>query len=158
MRWWRTLVVVAGLLIALLTFRPSTAGQEDTAAIEAFYRTWMGSSVKGATAYASHYATDGQILPPNAAPFTGREAIAGWFVRAQSESRFVTKPEGITVDEIRFLSPAWVVHRSTLRGQRVPKADGDPLAFETKYFDVLHRTESGRWEVAYRMWSDNRPQ
>jgi uncharacterized protein (TIGR02246 family) len=154
----RTLVVVPGLLLGILALRSSATVQEDKAAIEAFYRTWMGSSVKGAAAYASHYAADGQILPPNAAPLAGREAIAAWFERAQSESRFVTTPEGITVDEIRFLSPAWVVHRSTLRGQRVPKAGGDPLAFETKYFDVLHRTESGRWEVAYRMWSDNRPQ
>jgi ketosteroid isomerase-like protein len=150
-------IVVPGLLLALLGWRSSATVQEDKA-IEAFYRMWMGSSVKGAAAYASHYAADGQILPPNAPPIAGREAIAGWFERAQSESRFVSKPEGINVDEIRFISPTWVVHRSTLRGQRVPKAGGDPFAFETKYFDLLHRSDNGQWEVAYRMWSDNRPQ
>lgn len=48
----------------------------------------------------------------------------------------------------------WVVYRSTLRGQRVPKGGG-PTPFETKYVDLLHRTATG-WEVAFRMWSDNR--
>ena len=154
----RTLVVVPCLLTGLVAFRPSAATQDDKAAIEAFYRTWMGASAKGPADYASYYASDGQILPPNAAPVAGRDAIAGWLGRSQSESRYVTKPEGINVDEIRFLDPTWVIHRSTLRGQRLPKAGGDPVAFETKYFDVLHRGEHGRWEVVYRMWSDNRAQ
>jgi hypothetical protein len=77
---------------------------------------------------------------------------------AAAYARFVTRPEGITVDEMRFLDASWVAHRSTLRGQRIPRAGGDPVAFEAKYFDVLHRTDNGQWEVAYRMWSDNRPQ
>jgi ketosteroid isomerase-like protein len=66
------------------------------------------------------------------------------------------RPEGLSVDEMRFLTPNWVVHRGTLRGQRMPKAGGDPVPFETKYMDVLRRTDTGRWEVVYRVWSDNR--
>ncbi len=38
---------------------------------------------------------------------------------------------------MRFLGPDWVVYRSTLHGQRVPKAGGDPVPFETKYVDLL---------------------
>ncbi len=154
----RTLVVAPCLLTGLVALQASSTTQDDRAAIEAFYRTWMGATAKGPAAYASYYASDGQILPPNAAPVTGRDAIADWLARSQSESRYITKPEGVNVDEIRFLDPARVVNRSTLRGQRLPKAGGDPVPFETKYFDLLHRSESGRWEVAYRMWSDNRAQ
>jgi uncharacterized protein (TIGR02246 family) len=154
----RTAVVALCLLTGLLAPQASGTPQDDRAAIEAFYGTWMGAIAKGPTAYASYYASDGQILPPNAAPVTGRDAIADWLAHSQSESQYVTKPEGVNVDEIRFLGPAWVVHRSTLRGQRLPKAGGDPVPFETKYFDLLHRHESGRWEVVYRMWSDNRAQ
>jgi ketosteroid isomerase-like protein len=69
---------------------------------------------------------------------------------------YSVRPEGISVDEMRFLTATWVLYRSTLRGQRIPKSGGDPVAFETKYVDVLKRNETGRWEVAYRMWSDNR--
>jgi hypothetical protein len=65
------------------------------------------------------------------------------------------RPEGIRVDEIRFLGPDWVVHRGTLWGQRVAKEGGAARPFETRYFDVLVRT-NGEWKVAYRMWSDSR--
>ena len=46
-------------------------------------------------------------------------------------------------------------HRSTLTGERVPKAGGSGIPFETKYVDLVHRTSEGRWEVGYRMRSDN---
>jgi ketosteroid isomerase-like protein len=106
--------------------------------------------------YASFYAPDGYILPPGGAPVTGRDAIAAWVEQARSAAPYSTQPQGITVDELRFLSPTLVAYRSTLRGQRVPKAGGPPVAFETKYLDLLRRTSAGDWEVLYRMWSDNR--
>jgi hypothetical protein len=68
----------------------------------------------------------------------------------------MTKPEGIVVDERRFLGPAIAVQRSTLRGQRVARDTIMATPFETKYLDVLRRSPDGRWEVVYRMWSDNR--
>jgi uncharacterized protein (TIGR02246 family) len=106
--------------------------------------------------YASFYAPDGSMLPPGAAPLTGRSAIAAWMEQARTAAPYSTQPQGITVDEMRFLSPTIVAYRSTLRGQRVPKAGGAPFSFETKYFDLLRRTSTGDWEVLYRMWSDNR--
>lgn len=39
----------------------------------------------------------------------------------------------------RFLSPGWVVYRSTLRGERVPKDGSATNPLETKYVDLLHR-------------------
>jgi ketosteroid isomerase-like protein len=127
----------------------------DSASVTAFYARWFGSAPQGFTAYASFYATDGYILPPGSPPVVGRAAIAAWFEQARASTRYTTQPQGIATDEMRFLNPDWVVYRSTLRGQRVPKAGGDPTPFETKYVDLLHRTATG-WEVAFRMWSDNR--
>jgi hypothetical protein len=43
----------------------------------------------------------------------------------------------------------------TLWGQRIAKEGGAATPFETKYFDVLVRTNE-EWKVAYRMWSDSR--
>jgi ketosteroid isomerase-like protein len=128
----------------------------DSASVTAFYNEWFGSARMGPERYASFYAPGGMILPPNAAPAIGREAIAEWQRAAQASAPYTVRPEGITVDEMRFLTPEWVLHRGTLRGQRIPKAGGDPAPFETKYVDLLHRVDGGRWEVAYRMWSDNR--
>jgi uncharacterized protein (TIGR02246 family) len=129
--------------------------QADTASVQAFYREWFGSIQQGPDRYASFYAPDGQLLPPNAPPVRGRTAIAEWFRKSQSDTPYTVRPEGIVIDEIRFLAADWVVYRSTLRGQRVPKAGGDATPFVTKYFDVLQRNAEGRWQVVYRMWSDN---
>jgi ketosteroid isomerase-like protein len=128
----------------------------DSASVTAFYGEWFGSVPRGPEDYASFYARDGMVLPPGQPPAIGRTAIAEWLRQAQTSSPYTVRPEGITVDEMRFLGRDWVVHLGTLRGQRIPKAGGEPTPFETKYFDLLHRTEGGRWEVVYRMWSDNR--
>jgi len=129
----------------------------DSASVTALYQQWFGAAAQqGPGAYASFYAPDGYILPPNSPAVVGRDSIAAWMQRAQAASPYRVRPEGITVDELRFLTPEWVVYRSTLRGQRVPKNGGEPVSFETKYVDLLHRTGAGHWEVAFRMWSDNR--
>jgi ketosteroid isomerase-like protein len=146
--------VVVGMLGVVPHARAQTAA--DSASVTAFYGAWFGSLRQGAETYATFYAADGMVLPPNAAPAVGRAAIAEWLRQSQTTVPYSVRPEGISVDEMRFLTATWVLYRSTLRGQRIPKSGGDPVAFETKYVDVLRRNETGRWEVAYRMWSDNR--
>ena len=150
----RTCLLLPALLMAASRSFAQTAA--DSASVQGFYREWFGSAPQGFTAYAGFYAVDGMLLPPNAAPVRGRTAIAEWMTRTQAALTYNVRPEGIAVDEMRFLSSTLVAFRSTLRGQRVPKAGGDPAPFETKYFDVLQRSDNGRWQVAYRMWSDNR--
>jgi uncharacterized protein (TIGR02246 family) len=140
---------------SLLVFPAAAQEAADTASIDAFYREWFGSAGQGAKAYAGFYAEDGHLFPPNAFPIQGREAIAVFMTRFQAERPYNIRPTGITVDEVRFLSPDWVSYRSTLKGLRVPKAGGEGVPFETKYVDLLHRSALGRWEVVYRMWSDN---
>jgi ketosteroid isomerase-like protein len=134
------------------------AGQTaaDTASVQAFYREWFGSIAQGPERYASFYAENGMVLPPGLPAAVGRPAIARWLQESQAGSPFTVRPEGITVDEIRFLSAEWVVYRTTLRGQRTPKSGGASTPFETKYVDLLNRTPAGGWQVAYRIWSDSR--
>ena len=150
----KTLVIVSLSLISMLApLGAQTAS--DLRQVKAFYQLWMASASKGFAAYARFYAEDGYILPPGSPPVVGRAAIAAWFEKANATSAYSTRPSDVSVDETRFLTKDWVIYRSTLRGQRVPRAGGDPVAFETKYVDLIHRTTSG-WEVSFRMWSDNR--
>ena len=117
---------------------------------------WMGAAgQQGPAAYASYYAGDGMMLPANERPISGRIAIEEFQRQSQANNPYTVKPTGIRVDEVRFLDGDWVIYRSTLSGVRTMKADGAAAPFETKYFDVLHRAADGRWQVAYRMWSDN---
>jgi hypothetical protein len=88
-------------------------------------------------------------------PARGREAIAAWLRESQASAKYSTVPSDLVVDEMRFLTPDWVVYRTTLRGKRVPRDGSAAAEFETKYVDLLHRVD-GKWQVAYRMWSDNR--
>jgi ketosteroid isomerase-like protein len=151
----RTSGVLALLLMSAGGALPAQTAA-DSASVTAFYGRWFGSARQSPETYASFYAVDGMALPPNLPPAVGRAAIAEWLRQAQANAPYTVRPEGLTVDEMRFLTPDWVVHRGTLRGQRIPKAGGDSVPFETKYVDLLHRTADGGWEVAYRMWSDNR--
>jgi uncharacterized protein (TIGR02246 family) len=148
------LTLLFGLLLGATRLTAQTAA--DTASVQALYGQWFGAAQQGMTAYASFYAPDGYILPPASPPVVGRDSIAAWMQRAREISSYQVRPEGITVNEVRFLTADWVIYRSTLRGQRVPKRGGDAVPFETKYVDLLHRTGGGHWEVTFRMWSDNR--
>ena len=156
----RIFLALSGLMAGWNPCEVGAQSSSDSASVTAFYGRWFGSATGGMARYASFYAGDGSIFPPNSPPVKGREAIAAWLEQARAASPYSTQPQGITVDELRFLSPDWVVYRSTLRGQRIPKAGGPaaaPIRFETKYVDLLHRTTSGDWEVIFRMWSDNTP-
>lgn len=144
------------LACAIVPAAAAAQTQADSASVTKFYSDWFSSAAQGPERYSSFYAPDGSALPPNMPPAVGRAAIVTWFVQSQAATDYTVQPTGLTVNEMRFLSPTLVVHRSTLRGRRVPKAAGmQPREFETKYFDLLRKNAEGRWEVVYRMWSDN---
>lgn len=136
----------------MLKTRGATKPQD---AVKAFYRDWSQATVaRGAEGYASFFAEDAVLLPPNAAPVSGRAAIRDWQERSQKDATYTTRPEGVSEDELQ-VSGGFVIFRSTLKGQRVPKAGGSPEAFENKYFDVLRRKPDGGYEFMRRMWSSN---
>jgi ketosteroid isomerase-like protein len=154
----RILVVTTACLVFLGLAPGSSLGQTsaDSGSVKAFYGEWFGSIPKGPDAYARFYAVDGMILPPNLPAIQGRPGIAAWLAKSQVDATYTTRPTGLSVDEIRFLSPDLVIHRTTLTGERIPKVGPPGVPFETKYLDLLRRTNAGRWEVVYRMWSDSR--
>ena len=153
-RHYSALLAVGSALALAAT--ASAQSPVDSASVRGFYAEWFGSLGQDPDAYARFYSRDGMVLPPNQPPATGRAAIAEWLRQSRVGTTYTTRPDGIVIDEMRFLTSDWVLHRSTLRGHRIPRAGGEALLFETKYVDLLRRTGDGRWEVVYRMWSDNR--
>ncbi len=138
----------------MLKAKPATSPQD---AIKAFYREWSKASLeRGPEGYASFFALDAVLLPPDAAPVAGRAAIREWQERSQKEATHRTVPEAISEDELSVAGDS-AIYRSTLKGKRVPKAGGDAEPFEAKYFDVLRKKPDGAWEFRHRMWSSNRP-
>jgi ketosteroid isomerase-like protein/quercetin dioxygenase-like cupin family protein len=130
--------------------RPATSPQE---AVKAFYKDWSQATLaRGAEGYASYFAEDAVLLPPNAAPVSGRAAIRDWQQRTPQEATL--SPEAVSEDEFQ-VSGGFVLYRSTLKGRRTPKSGGAAEAFENKYFDVLRRKPDGGYEFIRRMWSSN---
>lgn len=136
----------------MLKSKPATSPQE---AVKAFYRDWsVAARERGAEGYASFFAEDAVLLPPNAAPLSGREAIRAWQER-QQQAAYAAVPDSVSEDELT-VSGGFVLYRSTLKGRRVPKAGGEGEPFESKYLDVLRRKPDGGYEFTRRMWSSNR--
>ena len=130
--------------------QPATSPQD---AVKGFYKDWSQAALaRGAEGYASYFAEDAVLLPPNAAPVSGRAAIRDWHERAQEKA--TVSPEAFSEDELQ-VSGGFVLYRSTLKGRRTPKAGGAAESFENKYFDVLRRKPDGGYEFMRRMWSSN---
>ena len=67
-----------------LKARQATSPQD---AVRAFYSDWsQATATRGAEAYASYFAEDAVLLPPDAAPVSGRGAIREWQEREQKEA------------------------------------------------------------------------
>jgi ketosteroid isomerase-like protein/quercetin dioxygenase-like cupin family protein len=123
--------------------------------VRAFYRDLRQAAAAGGTdGYASFFADDALLLPPNAAPVSGRAAIREWQKSSGNEAGDAAAPLSIVEDELQ-LSGAFVIYRSTLKGRRAAKAGAAPEAIETKYLDVLRRKPDGGYEIVRRMWSSN---
>jgi ketosteroid isomerase-like protein/quercetin dioxygenase-like cupin family protein len=106
--------------------------------VRSFYKDFrQAAAAKGAEAYASYFAEDAVLLPPNAAPLTGRAAIRHWQERSPKQ----TGDGSDAVEDELSMSGGFVIYRSTRKG--------------TKYFDVLRRKADGGYEIVRRMWSSN---
>jgi uncharacterized protein (TIGR02246 family) len=133
----------------------ASSGASPRDAVKAFYRDWSQATLtRGAEGYASYFAEDAVLLPPNAAPVSGRAAIREWQERQQKEATHRTLPEAISQDDFQVAGDL-VLYRGTLKGQRIPKAGGEPEPLENKIFDVLRRKSDGGYEFIRRMWSSN---
>ena len=133
--------------------RTSSASPGDD--VRSCYRDFRkAGALQGAEGYASFFAEDAVLLPPNGLPLNGRAAIRQWQERSRAEAGDAGAPPSIEEDEHQ-MSGAFVIYRSTLKGQRAAKAGAAPAPFETKYFDMLRRKPDGGYEIVRRMWSSN---
>ncbi len=85
--------------------------------INAFYRAWSEASMtRGAEGYASYFAADATLLPPNAGPVHGRDSIRAWMERTLRDMTYRMIPSGITVDTLHVYGDL-AIYVSTLKGR-----------------------------------------
>jgi uncharacterized protein (TIGR02246 family) len=127
----------------------------DIASIRATDSSFAGAMEAGnPAAVAALYLPDAHLLPPNAAPVEGRDAIQQ-FVAGMLNAYQVTLTIG--TDEIEGRGDlAYSRGHYVLAGR--PKATGTPpLHDQGKFVEVLRRQPDGRWRYAVDMYSSNLP-
>ncbi len=107
-----------------------------------------------AAGVAAIYLPDAHLLPPNAAPIEGREAIQQ-FLAGFLGAYHVTI--AVSADEIEGRGDlAYARGHYTMEGN--PKAAGTPAVREEgKFLEVLRRQPDGSWGYVVDMYSPNQP-
>jgi ketosteroid isomerase-like protein len=132
--------------------------ETDDAAIRAMYserleRIQGGGDLEAIVdAYLSISAADFVIMPPNAMPVEGSEAVREWLRDFFGSFELDVYDWPMDVLEI---GPELAVRRFRSVGNYIPKDGGEPIPYDQKYVDHLRKTSDGRWEIVLHMWSPN---
>ena len=97
-------------------------------------------------------AADFVIMPPNAMPVEGSEAVREWLKDFFGSYELDVHDWPMDVLEI---GPELAVRRFRSVGNYIPKDGGEPIPYDQKYVDHLRKTSDGRWEIVLHMWSPN---
>lgn len=143
--------LLIGVIAALMTTATAVASdQENIRALEGrFVKAFLAKDWK---ALPSLYATDAVLMPPNTAPVSGNQQIAGWFAGAP-----------ITITGFNISSADTRIHDgfATNRGAYTitftMPGSPTPVTDVGKFLWVLRKSSQGNWQVTIDMFSSNNP-
>ncbi len=104
---------------------------------------------KNAGDFAVYYADDAVLLPPNAAPVTGKLAVRAYWSQLFARPEFAVDWQVARVELARAGDLAFLYGGLVLRGQ---DAQGQPVAHSAKYLQVL-RKHGADWKIAVHIWN-----
>ena len=129
-----------------MTQSPATdIGAAIAAPIAHFTEAFRRGDAAGATAV---YTEDGQVLPPNSAILTGKQAIQAFWQGAMDMGIKAVKLETVEVEECGHT--AYEVGTFTLHG-----ADGQVL--DAGKYVVIWKQEAGQWKLHRDIFNSSRP-
>ena len=103
-------------------------------------------------AYMSVLADDAVMMPPNALPVEGPEAVEAWVRDFFASYELNVHDWPMDVLEI---GPQLAVRRFRSVGLYIPMDGGEPVPYDQKYVDHLRKKPDGSWEIVLHMWSPN---
>jgi uncharacterized protein (TIGR02246 family) len=125
------------------------ASADDKQGISSTNRQFEAGFEQGdAGAIAALYTADGQILPPNSEPMTGKEAIQGFWQGVVDMGIKAAKLE--TAELELHGDKAIEVGTGTLY------VEGGQVADTVKYI-VIWKKENGEWRLHRDIWNSNMP-
>ena len=150
------LLIVATLLVLAAS---GCAPQVDVAAEEAAIRAAEDEALKIAQAkdaerWASVYADDARVFPPNALLVTGKEAIRKLFAELFTSPGFEIDWEVTRVEVSRAGDLGYVVgtHKVT-----VNDAEGNPVTDRGKWIAIWKKQADGTWKCIEDIWNSDGP-
>jgi len=133
--------------------------QVDVAAEEAAIRAAEDEALKIAQAkdaerWASVYADDARVFPPNALLVTGKEAIRKLFAELFASPGFEIDWEVTRVEVSRAGDLGYVVgtHKVT-----VNDAEGNPVTDRGKWIAIWKKQADGTWKCIEDIWNSDQP-
>lgn len=124
------------------------AGGEE---IRHFVKAWAEATNAGDVERIMSMVTeDCVMIPPNAPPLVGKEAIRK--DQLQSFDQFIWKGDEEVVDF--RVSGDFAFSRGTWAYNVTPKAGGESKKIGGKMIDIYHKQPDGSWKLFWNAWSD----
>jgi ketosteroid isomerase-like protein len=102
--------------------------------------------------YVGFLADDAVLMPPNAPPVVGKEAIRSWNAAMSKEMKIEAYTSS---DDEVVVAGDWAFRRATVDWTIRSRAIGQPIRDSAKYLIVYARQPDGSWKVARDIWSSN---
>lgn len=152
--------VAMSVVVAALAFAPIAAGQArqreaDVRALEQLQKRVDAAIIGGdVETYVTLITADAVLMPPNAPPIIGREAIREW---SRSNAKAMVFQAYEPSDAELTISGDWAFRRATFTATLAP-ASGGPAVHDTgKFLIIYQRQRDGSWKVARDIWNGSAP-
>lgn len=96
------------------------------------------------------YTEDAVVIPPGSPEVHGADTIADQLWKPMFEA--FTADAKLPADEIH-LSGSHGFVRGTYAMTLHPKGDGDSMAEEGRYIDIVERAKDGEWRISRAIWN-----
>jgi uncharacterized protein (TIGR02246 family) len=147
-----TLLLAVIALVTLVGCR-SRASETDLEALNTLQRQVDAAIIAGDTeSYVDLIADDAVLMPPDAPPVIGKDAIRSWSDQMSRQFRFQAYK---AVDHEVIVAGKWAFRRATADWTLTPAAGGQPIHDSGKFIIIYERQPDGSWRVARDIWNGN---
>lgn len=150
--------VAMSVVVAALAFAPIASGQArpreaDVRALEQLQKRVDAAIIGGdVETYVTLITADAVLMPPNAPPIIGREAIREW---SRSNAKAMVFQAYEPSDDELTISGDWAFRRATFTMTLAPTSGGPDVQDTGKFIIIYQRQRDGSWKVARDIWNSS---
>lgn len=152
--------VTISVVMAALAFAPIASGQArqreaDVRALDQLQKRVDAAIIGGdVETYVTLITDDAVLMPPDAPPIIGREAIREW---SRRNARAMVFQAYEPADAELTISGDWAFRRATFTATLAPASGGPAVQGTGKFIIIYQRQRDGSWKVARDIWNGSAP-